>query len=590
VGNYWGADADSVFLILSTEDDRLVILDSTIQFENPIAPGEISFTLFDWFQVFAEPDASLGTISCNINISTSNDDFPYETDAEVEILLSLNQYGFPIHGMVIKSSPLIADVDGNLIGEVYFGDENGSLYGYMIAGIPQPGFPFSTGDNIRSSPAVGDVDADGNNEIVFGSYDGKLYILSTNGAQELAYTQSGYIIGSPALVDLDGDSDLEIVFTTQNGNSGMVYAIHHDGNTVDGFPVDLDEKMLVGAAVGDLEGDGSNDIVVCTWDDNIYAIDNTGATKAGFPFTSTNRFNAPPTLVDLDGDGDLEIIAGNDSGLLHVLHHDGTEMTSYDVGDDIRGGISVADLNDDGSYELLFTGYDDMIHVWNPMDGVELDGWPVDMDYNSLTEPVTADLDNDGDLEVVTAMKSGMVYIFHHDATLFNGFPTNLSGNIESSPAIGDLDGDGDYEIAFGTTSGLQVFDIKTDKGNRHSWKLHRGNLERSGLYDITLTAIDPKNDIIPDKFYVSPNYPNPFNPSTQIDIYTVQKSDLTVNIFDATGRLVNTLIDENLEAGSYSIKWQGKDRKGHSMPTGVYFIQVESGVEISTQKMVLIK
>ena len=590
VGNYWGADADSVFLILSTEDDRLVILDSTVQFETPIVPGEISFTLFDWFQVFAEPDASLGNISCNINISTSNDDFPYETDAEVEILLSLNQYGFPIDGMVIKSSPVIADTDGNLIGEVYAGAENGSLYGYMIAGIPQPGFPFSTGDNIRSSPAVGDVDGDGNNEIVFGSYDGKLYILSTNGSQELGYTQSGYIVGSPALVDLDGDSDLEIVFTTQSGNSGMVYAIHHDGNTVDGFPVDLDEKMMVGAAAGDLEGDGSNDIVVCTWDDNIYAIDNTGAIKDGFPFTSTRRFNAPPTLVDLDGDGDLEIVAGNDSGLLHVLHHDGTEMTSYDVGDDIRGGISVADLNDDGSYELLFAGYDDMIHVWNPMDGVELDGWPVDMEYNSLTEPVTADLDNDGDLEVVAAMKSGMVYVFHHDATLFNNFPTNLSGNIESSPAIGDLDGDGDYEIAFGTTSGLQVFDIKTDMGNRHSWKLHRGNLERSGLYDITLTSIDPKTDIIPDKFYVSPNYPNPFNPSTQIDIYTVQKSDLTVNIFDATGRLVNTLIDENLEAGSYSIKWQGKDRKGQSMPTGVYFIQVESGVEISTQKMVLIK
>ena len=46
---------------------------------------------------------------------------------------------------------------------------------------------------------------------------------------------------------------------------------------------------------------------------------------------------------------------------------DGTEMVSYDVGDDIRGGIC-ADLNDDGSYKLVFTGYDDMIHVWNPMN------------------------------------------------------------------------------------------------------------------------------------------------------------------------------------------------------------------------------
>ena len=441
IGNEEGvADAENVVATISSEDDRIAILDNTITFENTIGSGESSFTLLDHFLVYAFEDVELGDVPCIVHIQAGVNEPYYEIDIEIDLNISLNQYGFPTDSLVIESSPLIADTDGNLIGEIYAGAENGSLYGYMIAGIPQPGFPFSTGDNIRSSPAVGDVDADGNNEIVFGSYDGKLYILSTNGSQELAYTQSGYIIGSPALVDLDGDSDLEIVFTTQNGNSGMVYAIHHDGNTVDGFPVDLDEKMLVGAAVGDLEGDGSNDIVVCTWDDNIYAIDNTGATKAGFPFTSTNRFNAPPTLVDLDGDGDLEIIAGNDSGLLHVLHHDGTEMTSYDVGDDIRGGISVADLNDDGSYELLFAGYDDMIHVWNPMDGVELDGWPVDMDYNSLTEPVTADLDNDGDLEVVTAMKSGMVYIFHHDATLFNGFPTNLSGNIESSPAIGDLD------------------------------------------------------------------------------------------------------------------------------------------------------
>ena len=591
--NSWGADADSILMTLTTDDERLVILDSTVQFEDSLLVGEISFgPLMDWFEVFAQDGITMGSVDLNLNITTNNEEYPYEIDVPVEISISLDQSGFPITGMVIKSSPFISDVDGNMTLDIFFGSDNGQLHGYMIEGIPMVGFPFSTDGDIRSSPAVADVDNDGNYEIIFGSNDGKLYILSTNGSQELGYTQSGIINGSPAIVDLDLDGDYEIVFTMYDGvnSAGEVYAIHHDGNDVDGFPVDLDEKMMVGAAVGDLEGDGSNDIVVCTWDDNIYAIDNTGAIKDGFPFTSTRRFNAPPTLVDLDGDGDLEIVAGNDSGLLHVLHHDGTEMTSYDVGDDIRGGISVADLNDDGSYELLFAGYDDMIHVWNPMDGVELDGWPVDMEYNSLTEPVTADLDNDGDLEVVAAMKSGMVYVFHHDATLFNNFPTNLSGNIESSPAIGDLDGDGDYEIAFGTTSGLQVFDIKTDMGNRHSWKLHRGNLERSGLYDITLTSIDPKTDIIPDKFYVSPNYPNPFNPSTQIDIYTVQKSDLTVNIFDATGRLVNTLIDENLEAGSYSIKWQGKDRKGQSMPTGVYFIQVESGVEISTQKMVLIK
>ena len=593
IENQWGANADSILLTLSSDDDRLVILDSTVQFDESLEAGDISFgPIMDWFEIYVHDDVSLGNMICDLNITTVNEDHPYELDFQLQINVTLNQYGFPIEGMVIKSSPIIGDFDDNGISEIYYGSDNGNLYGYTIAGYTQYGFPFSAGDDIRSSPAVADVDNDGNNEIIFGSNDGKIYVLSTFASEELIYTISGSINGSPAIVDLDLDGDYEIVFTSYDGvnSSGKVYAIDHDGNNVYGFPVDLNEKMMVGAAAGDLEGDGNADIVVCTWDDNIYAIDNSGYIKSGFPVTSTNRFNAPPTLVDLDGDGDLEIVAGNDSGLLHVLHHDGTEMASYDVGDDIRGGISVADLNDDGSYELLFAGYDDMIHVWNPMDGVELDGWPVDMEYNSLTEPVTADLDNDGDLEVVAAMKSGMVYVFHHDATLFNNFPTNLSGNIESSPAIGDLDSDGDYELIFGTTLGLKVLDIKTDKGDRLSWKLHRGNLDRTGSLAMTLVAVDQEEDIIPKEFYVSPNYPNPFNPSTRIDIQLAERSGLDVKIFDATGRLVNTLINKELDAGYYTVKWNGLDAMGQGMPTGVYFIQVASGVEISTQKMILIK
>ena len=310
----------------------------------------------------------------------------------------------------------------------------------------------------------------------------------------------------------------------------------------------------------------------------------------GFPFTSTDRFFNAPTLVDLDGDSDLEIVVGNKRGTLQVLHHDGTEMASYEVGDDIRGGISVADLNDDGSYELLVTSYEDMMHVWNPIDGVELEGWPVDMGSNSLSEPATADLDNDGDLEIVASTRSGMAYVFHHDATLYDNFPANLGGNVESSPAIDDLDGDGDFEIVFGTTNGLRVIDIKEEKGERMSWKLHRGNLERTGSLGMTLVKNDFEGDLTPMEFYVSSNYPNPFNPSTMIDIETVEAGDLIVNVFDAKGRMINNLVNSYLEAGRYSVKWNGMDASGMSMPTGVYFIQVQSGSDMHTQKMILMK
>ena len=590
VGNAYDYDADSITLVISSEEEYLFFIDNTIQFYNSIGEGQVASSESDWFELYALPAIALGNVECNINITTSDTENPYEVDIPIQVYVSLDQKGFPINDIVIKSSPIIEDLYGSNTKNILFGSDDDNVYGYMVEGLAMFGFPFSTGDDVRSSPAIADLDRNNSMELIFGSHDGGLYIVSPYGQELVSYQINGSINGSPAAVDLDQNGDLEIVFTSYNGGTGDVHAIHHNGTSFNGFPVYLNEKMVGGAAAGDLDGDGHPDIVVCTDDDNVYAITKDGAIMAGFPFTSTNRFFNSPTLVDLDGDGDLEIVVGNNSGLLHVLHHDGTEMTSYDVGDDIRGGISVADLNDDGSYELLFTGYDDMIHAWNPIDGAELDGWPVDMESNSLTEPVTADLDNDGDLEVVTARKSGMAYVFHHDATLFDNFPANLGGNVESSPAIGDLDGDGDYEIAFGTTNGLKVIDIKTEMGDRLSWKLHRGNLERTGSLGMTLVSNDPDDGLTPSEFHVSSNYPNPFNPSTMIDIETVEASELVVSIFDATGRLVNDLVNNFAEAGRYSVKWNGMDASGSSMPTGVYFIRVQSGLDMHTQKMILIK
>jgi flagellar hook assembly protein FlgD len=88
----------------------------------------------------------------------------------------------------------------------------------------------------------------------------------------------------------------------------------------------------------------------------------------------------------------------------------------------------------------------------------------------------------------------------------------------------------------------------------------------------------------------VSSNYPNPFNPSTKIDIQTVTQSNLNVSVFDAKGRLVNTLINKNKAPGFYSLKWDGVNSNGRNVPTGIYFIQVKSGENIDTQKVAFIK
>ena len=590
IGNAYDYDADSITMVISSENEFLFFIDNTIQLYESIGEGEVGSTDSDWFELYALPNIELGNVECNINITTSDTENPYEIDIPIQILVSLDQKGFPIDDIVIKSSPIIADLYGNNTKSIIFGSDDDNVYGYMIDGLEMFGFPYATGDDVRSSPAVADLDKNNSLELIIGSHDGSLHILSGFGQQLATHQVNGSINGSPAAVDLDQDGDLEVVFTSYNGSTGDVHAIHHNGSTFNGFPVYLNEKMVGGAAAGDLDGDGYPEIVVCTDDDNVYAIKKDGSIMTGFPFTSTDRFYNAPTLVDLDGDSDLEIVVGNRRGTLQVLHHDGTEMASYEVGDDIRGGISVADLNDDGSYELLVTSYEDMMHVWNPIDGAELEGWPVDMGSNALTEPVTADLDDDGDLEIVAVTRSGMAYVFHHDATLYKNFPASLGGNVESSPAIGDIDGDGDFEIAFGTTNGLRVIDIKEDMGERVSWKLHRGNLERTGSLGMTLVSNDSEEGLTPSEFYVSANYPNPFNPSTMIDIETVEANDLMVSVFDAKGRMVNNLVNSYLEAGRYSVKWDGMDAGGTSMPTGVYFIRVQSGLDMHTQKMILMK
>ena len=121
ITNAWGLEADGILLTLSSEDERLIIIDSIVQFEEPLIPGETSSgPVGDYFQVYAE-DSDLGFIDCNLNVNTANEEYPYNIDIPIELRLSLDQYGFPINSIAIKSSPVLTDIDNNLIGDIFFG-------------------------------------------------------------------------------------------------------------------------------------------------------------------------------------------------------------------------------------------------------------------------------------------------------------------------------------------------------------------------------------------------------------------------------------------------------------------------------------
>jgi hypothetical protein len=85
-------------------------------------------------------------------------------------------------------------------------------------------------------------------------------------------------------------------------------------------------------------------------------------------------------------------------------------------------------------------------------------------------------------------------------------------------------------------------------------------------------------------------NVPNPFNPSTAIAYDLPQRSLVTLDIYDASGRKVRRLAGGLLEAGSHRAIWDGRDEAGGSAPGGVYFAQLQAAGETRTRKLVLLR
>ncbi len=95
----------------------------------------------------------------------------------------------------------------------------------------------------------------------------------------------------------------------------------------------------------------------------------------------------------------------------------------------------------------------------------------------------------------------------------------------------------------------------------------------------------------LPRAAALSQNYPNPFNPSTAIRYQVPERSHVSIEIYDVRGRLVQTLINEEKDAGNYSVQWNGKTSNGSHVSSGIYFYTMKTDHNFkSTKKMVVLK
>lgn len=336
------------------------------------------------------------------------------------------------------------------------------------------------------------------------------------------------IFSTLTVAELDGDGQVEIVFGTDrtgNDDTGCaVHAINLDQSPVPGWPYIVNADVRSSPAAADIDGDGRDEIVVGTYalGDTILIIDDDGTllTSARSSFSVISS----PAIGDLDGDLDLEIVVGTGDGSLVIFSKTGND---YQVTrtiqlpvprsprllarNDVDSSVALGDIDGDGLPEIIATSDEGILYAYNG-DGSVVPGFPFVTPSNTYSptlsvaanfaSPLVADLDGDGNLDILAAFSNSRIYAFSGDGQHLDGFPIVLppghpadspartDDDLLSTPAVGDVDGDGLLELAVAfyhgpdNASRLYVYDlVGPANGRTLEWPTFQGGPLRTGFY-----------------------------------------------------------------------------------------------------------
>lgn len=288
--------------------------------------------------------------------------------------------------------------------------------------------------------------------------------------------QTSRQVTAVTLADLDRDGRLEVI---ANSLFDGVYVWNHEGQPFPGWPFSSSYVASASPAVADLDGDGSLEIAV-TANYRLYVFRTNGTLYPGWGGFLPGVWPGSAALYDLDRDGDLEILAaynayGATPAGLYVWHHNAILVSGWPqfVTEPVKGTPAVADLDSDGEPEIVLSGnFDHNVYVWRA-DGTTFPGWPQHDDEFSeaYCSASIGDVDADGDMEIVSAGGSKL-FVRHHDGTIAPGWPRNTITTIDGSPALADIDDDGDLEIFLGNPMGGQAYGWHHDGTYVKGWPI----------------------------------------------------------------------------------------------------------------------
>lgn len=527
-------------------------------------------------------------------------------------------YDFHMHliGNSRICSPVIADMNMDGEKEIILTTTDNQIFVFNSNGKKLQGWPVSIPTNwtfstIFCNPVVSDLDGDGSVEIIVqwineGLKQGFIYVYDTSG-KILSGWPREIGIGSrtsPIAADINNDGQNEIIVSSlinddyANAQTG-IYVFTKAGTLLEGWPAILNVySNLSGISAGDLDNDGFIEIIVGSNDPRnpLWVIDRNGIILWSLPGATPDYVTySQPIIADINSDDNPEILIAryrfeNYLGSILTVSNAGQILQDqqFVVPERIFSTPTIADMDDDNQLELMCSTNLGNVFCW---------------DLNAPGDPSTVlwptyQLNNErnGSMEPRGVPSIAKLLLPQNNAVNqpvkidFNWNPSaravSYTLQLSDSLTFGNIL----FEDSTVTENHFTIDSLENNK--KYYWRVNAknsmGTCNWSEMWSFTTTqssSVEGEDNLIPSLFSLAQNFPNPFNLSTTISFELPVNSFVSLRIFDLTGCEVETLVAEELRAGSYAMQWNA----GH-MPGGIYYYRLETPSFKETKKLVLIK